>query len=199
MEKIKISVFASGFGSTLEHVLNYAKQKDPKWSVVGLVCDNPNARALDIAKQHGLQHALVSRREFTELAKFDEAILSAVRGQKPDIIFLLGYLKMVGPDLVKDFRGRIFNTHPSLLPKHGGKGMFGHAVHDSVIRAGDLESGVTIHEVNDRYDEGQVLMQKRVPVDRSWSVDELENKIKAVEKDLIIEFLNSYCSSFQQR
>lgn len=194
MEKVKITVFASGFGSTLEHLLKYEMREQPRWQVIGVVSDNPKARALKVAEDYGIQHALVSRREYSTMSDFDKAILNAVHAQKPNIVFLLGYLKMIGKNLTDEFAGRIFNSHPSLLPKHGGKGMFGRAVHDSVVRSGDFESGVTIHEVNDRYDEGRTLLQQRVPVSPAWSVEELEEKIKAIEKELIVVFLNNYCS-----
>ncbi len=194
MGKVRLTVFASGFGSTLEYLLKYEKREKPKWRVIGVVSDNPSARALKVAEDYGIQHALISRREYLTAGDFDKAILRAVHAQRPDIIFLLGYLKMIGSDLTQEFAGRMFNSHPSLLPKHGGKGMFGRAVHDSVVRAGDFESGVTIHEVNDRYDDGRTLLQQRVPINPAWSVEELEEKIKAIEKELIVVFLNNYCS-----
>ena len=190
MAKIKITALASGFGSTVEHVLDYEKREQPEWTIIGVVSENPKARVLEVAKRFGIMSTLLPWRNYSNREAFDGAVLKAVEKQNPDVIFLLGYLKKISPALIKLYPKRIFNTHPSLLPKYGGKGMFGRAVHESVIRSKGRESGVTIHEVSENYDEGRILLQKKISVDSGWSVDDLEEKIKTLEKNTVVEFLN---------
>ncbi len=190
IKKLKVLAFASGYGSTLEHLLKYETSQNPQWTVTGVVCDNPRARALTVAKQYARAAVLVSRQDFKSGTEFDHAIFKAVEQQSPDVIFLLGYLKKVDAKLINSFSGRIFNSHPSLLPKYGGKKMYGRAVHEAVLRAGELETGVTLHEVNENYDSGRVRVQKKIQIKSSWTVDEVENAVKIFEKQTIVEFLN---------
>ena len=199
MAKIKITALASGFGSTVEHLLNYEKREKPAWTIIGVVSENPKARVLEVAKRFGITPTLLPWCNYSSREAFAAAMLDAVERQNPDVIFLLGFLKKVGPSLIHRYPHRIFNTHPSLLPKYGGKGMFGRIVHESVLSSGDKESGVTIHEVSENYDEGRVLLQKKISIESGWSADELEEKIKAIEKNAIVEFLNRLDRGIQDR
>lgn len=174
---IKIAVFASGSGTNAENIFRYFSDSRLARPVL-LVADNPAAGALQRAEKFGIERAVFSRTEFRSA---DKAILELLREREIGFIVLAGFLSLVPPALVRAFPGRIVNIHPALLPKYGGKGMYGHHVHEAVIAAGEKESGITIHLVNERYDEGATLAQFRVAVEPGDTPDSLAAKIHELE------------------
>ena len=119
----------------------------------------------------------------------DQAILERLKEAQVDIVLLAGYLKKLGPRVLAEFGGRILNTHPALLPKFGGKGMYGSRVHEAVLASGDTETGVSIHLVDAEYDTGRVLAQCRVPVMPGDSVADLASRVQAREREFVVETL----------
>lgn len=174
---IKIAVFASGSGTNAENIFRYFSDSHLARPVL-LVVDNPAAGALQRAERFGIERAVFTRAEFRSA---EEAILELLREREIGFIVLAGFLSLVPPALVRAYAGRIVNIHPALLPKYGGKGMYGHHVHEAVIAAGEKESGITIHLVNERYDEGATLAQFRVAVEPGDTPDSLAAKIHELE------------------
>lgn len=176
-----IAIFASGSGSNAEEIARYfAGQADVQ--VVLILTNNPQAGVIDRARRgFGCgQHVPVvvfDRPAFRE----SNRIVALLTAQKIDLIVLAGFMWLVPASLVQAFSGRIVNIHPALLPKFGGKGMFGGHVHQAVVAAGATESGITIHFVNEHYDEGQVVFQATCPVSPTDTPDDVAAKVHALE------------------
>jgi phosphoribosylglycinamide formyltransferase-1 len=124
----------------------------------------------------------------------DEAILAELRRHAVDLVLLLGYMKLLGPKTTAAYRGRILNTHPALLPKHGGKGMYGARVHEAVLAAGDTETGVTVHLVDEEYDHGEIVAQCRVRVEPDDTVESLSARVLEREHEFLVETLQAMAS-----
>lgn len=178
----RLAVFASGAGTTLEFLLQARREQRLIHDICLLVTNNANAGALAVAKKYNISAAVA----LTEVE-----VLNALIEAKIDFIFLAGYLKKIGPQILIDYKGRIFNSHPSLLPKYGGKGMYGSRVTEAVLQAGEKFTGITIHHVNEHYDSGQIMKQIQIPVFANDTLETLESRVKAEEKNLILNFLNS--------
>ncbi len=171
-----IAVFASGSGTNAENIFQHF-EGSPLARPVLLVTDNADAGALRRAEKFGVETAVFPRAEF----RSGEAVLRLMRDRKVDFIVLAGFLSLVPPSLVRAYEGRIVNIHPALLPKYGGKGMYGHHVHEAVIANGEKESGITIHFVNERYDEGAALARFKVEISADDTPDSLAAKIHKLE------------------
>ncbi|MEW5845119.1 MAG: phosphoribosylglycinamide formyltransferase [Bacteroidota bacterium] len=148
-----VAIFASGSGSNAENIAKYFSQ-NPTVNIALIATENPNAYVLERAKR--LQ---IPTYQFSVEELKSGMVLLKLKEMKIDFIVLAGFLKMVPSEMVQYFSNRIVNIHPALLPKYGGKGMYGDRVHKAVIAAGEKESGITIHYVNEHYDEGDVIFQ----------------------------------------
>jgi phosphoribosylglycinamide formyltransferase-1 len=148
-----VAIFASGSGSNAENIAKYFSQ-NPTVNIALIATENPNAYVLERAER--LQ---IPTYQFSVDELKSGKVLLKLKEMKIDFIVLAGFLKMVPSEMVQYFNNRIVNIHPALLPKYGGKGMYGDRVHKAVIAAGEKESGITIHYVNEHYDEGDVIFQ----------------------------------------
>lgn len=172
----KIAIFASGNGSNAERIFDYfVKKKSAEVSLI--LTNNPTAGVLIRAEKLGVPSVVFNRKEFSELDMISELLLD----KQIDLVVLAGFLWLVPNNILSAFRHRIVNIHPALLPKYGGKGMYGEHVHKSVIDSGDSKSGITIHYVNEKYDDGQILFQAEVSVESSDTPDSLAAKIHELE------------------
>ncbi len=163
--KIRTVVLVSGGGSNLESILAAkASGALPQNEIVLVISSNPDAFALLRAKNYAIPTAVLKLRDFSSDEAFQAALLNALVEAKADLICLAGYMRKIGPLIVSRFRGRILNIHPSLLPKYGGAGLYGHKVHEAVVAAQEKESGCTVHLVDEEFDHGRTLAQTRVPV-----------------------------------
>lgn len=147
--------------------------------MVLVLSNRPEAGALAIAREHGVATAVLGD------PADPSAWQAALGAHRVDLLVLAGYLKLVPPDIVRDWAGRIINVHPALLPRHGGPGMYGARVHRAVLDAGDRESGATVHLVDEEYDRGAVLAQARVPVLPGDSPESLAARVLALEHRLL--------------
>ena len=138
-----------------------------------------------------LQQRTFVRGEHADAVALDRAITQTLEQANVDLVVLVGYMKRLGPVTLGRFEHRMINTHPSLLPKYGGSGFFGRRVHEAVLANGDTESGATVHWVSGDYDSGPIIAQVRVPVAAAETPETLEHKVKAVERQLLIETLRS--------
>lgn len=171
-----ICIFASGAGSNAKAIIDYFKDT-PHVRVSLIITNNPAANVLRIAQQEKIVSAIVSNRFLHE----QQTILKVLSEQKCDLIVLAGFMKQVPDYLVKEYKGRMINIHPSLLPKYGGKGMFGKRVHEAVLNAGESKTGITIHYVNEEYDKGEIILQKETDILPGESVDSVSGKVQALE------------------
>lgn len=175
-KKIRLAVFVSGGGTNLENIINYFSANE-QVEVSMVVSNKADAYALQRAKNHGIPNAVISRKQFTE----DEAtVMAAVKDC--DFIILAGFLVKVPDYLIDAYPKRIINIHPALLPKYGGKGMYGHHIHEAVKAAGEKETGITIHFVNNELDAGEHIAQFKVALSDEDTSDTIAAKIHELEQ-----------------
>jgi phosphoribosylglycinamide formyltransferase-1 len=171
----RLAIFASGEGTNAQKFIDY--YRDRKDITVSLILSNKQeAGVIKRAHQAGIPTLLVDKETFYKSDHILEELL-----KKVDFIVLAGFLWMVPDNIIKAFSGKMVNIHPSLLPKYGGKGMYGSKVHEAVIANRETESGISIHYVNDKYDEGKVIFQAKCPVDASDTAETLARKIHELE------------------
>lgn len=171
-----IAIFASGSGTNAENITRYfSKSETVKVAVV--LSNNRNVGVHARVNRLGVPSFVFTRDEFTEGSK----VLAKLAEYRIDLIVLAGFMNKISDVLLEAYPGKIVNIHPALLPKHGGKGMYGMHVHEAVVAAGEKESGITIHYINDRYDEGAIIFQASCPVLPSDTPEEVATKVHALE------------------
>lgn len=176
MNKKRIAIFASGSGTNMERITQYFASGDLA-DVVLVVCNNKRAGVIERAHRLGIPLTMINRGDFYETDHLSKELLTS----GIDLIVLAGFLWLVPEHLIRSFPKKIINIHPALLPSFGGKGMYGMFVHEAVIRSGTKETGITIHYVNEQYDEGDVIFQKAIPVNTSETPQQLANRIHELE------------------
>jgi len=173
---IHIAIFASGAGSNARKIIEYFENNGVRIKVSLIVCNVPGAGVLDIAEEKGIPSLMINKSDFAA-----NGYVESLKNAGIDFIVLAGFLWKVPEVLVRAYPKAIINIHPALLPKYGGKGMYGARVHEAVIAAGEKESGITIHWVNENYDEGAIIFQAKCSIDASDTATSLANKIHALE------------------
>ncbi|HEX2194553.1 MAG TPA: phosphoribosylglycinamide formyltransferase [Candidatus Limnocylindria bacterium] len=187
---MRLGVLVSGRGSNLEAVLDaVADGRLPDVEPVLVVSNRPAARGLEVAAAHGVRAVVLRRADHGGGVGRDRAIGRALSESGVDLALLAGYDQLLHRSFFEAFAGRAINIHPSLLPRHGGTGMTGLAVHEAVLAAGDAETGVTIHQVTAELDAGPVLRQERVPVVPGETAEELATRVLTVEHRVLVETL----------
>ena len=171
----KILLFASGTGSNVENIIHHFKNHQDI-IVVGVLTNNPNAKVLDKANKYNVPTLIFNKEQLSE-----GFVLDKIEEIKPDLIVLAGFLWKMPEEIVAAYPNKIINIHPALLPKYGGKGMYGMKVHQTVIDNKEKETGITIHYVNEHYDEGEFIFQQKVTIEDCASADEIANKIHELE------------------
>jgi phosphoribosylglycinamide formyltransferase-1 len=184
---MNIGVLASHEGSTLQAVLDGCADGRIAARVSVVVSNNSASGALRRARRAGVRAVHLSSQTHPDPAELDAAIREALIAAGVDLVFLAGYMKKLGPQTLRAFEGRILNTHPALLPKFGGPGMYGEKVFEATIAAGETESGVSIHQVTAEYDAGSVVRQCRVPVFPDDSIDTLKARVQERERQFVVE------------
>jgi phosphoribosylglycinamide formyltransferase-1 len=174
----KIAIFASGSGSNAQAIVEYFKSH-PVIQVTCIFSNRADAYVLERAKILGIPSYIFNRDEYYNTSK----VLSILRNNHIDFIVLAGFLWLVPAYLIRAFPKKIVNIHPALLPKYGGKGMYGMNVHQSIIQNGEKESGITIHYVNERYDEGNIIFQVKCPVEKNDTPEMLAARIHRLEHE----------------
>src|SRR5215204_5470784 len=173
-----IAIFASGTGSNASRIIEYFHQKHEAIATVKLiVCNKPGAGVVEVARENRVPTLLIDKEKFFR----GNAYVDELKAAKIDFIVLAGFLWKIPQNLIYHYRNKIINIHPALLPKFGGKGMYGSRVHEAVINCGEHESGITIHYVDEHYDNGDVIFQKRVPVADNETPESLASKIHDLE------------------
>lgn len=193
---MRLGILVSGRGSNLEAVLDaIADGRLPSLDAALVIANRPGIRGLEVAARRGVPWRLLARNEFASADARDEAMGKALGEARCDIALLAGYDQVLRPSFFASFRGRTINIHPSLLPRHGGRGMVGLAVHAAVLAAGDAETGVTIHDVTAILDAGQPIVQVRVPVNPGESATELADRVLEIEHKALVAVLAELSAS----
>lgn len=174
--KVNIALFASGSGSNVENIYNYFASSD-KVNIACVLCNKADAYVLERSSRLKLDFLLFNRSDFAENGIVD----TYLSDKNINFIVLAGFLWLIPEWLVKKFPNRIINIHPALLPKYGGKGMFGENVHKAVYENKEIESGITIHFVNEHYDKGNIIYQHKVKIDPTDTPDSIAAKVHELE------------------
>ncbi len=183
---MKLAFLASHGGSGMRAVLAAVQSGELNAMPVLSISNNSGSPALVHARDAGLDTLHLSGRRYPDPAGLDVAMLAALQDAGADVLVLSGYMKALGPGVLAAFAGRLVNVHPSLLPKYGGRGMYGDLVHGAVLAAGETESGATVHLVEEGIDEGPILAQQRVPVLPGDTLETLRARVMAVEGPLLV-------------
>ena len=176
MVRHKIAILVSGTGTNAMNIIEYFEQKEAA-HVTLVISNKKTALALEKAQKKGVKAVVFNNESFKKKGK----ILTYLHSQSIDFIVLAGFLMKVPKEIIRAYPKKIVNIHPSLLPKFGGKGMYGRFVHEAVIEAKETESGISIHYVSDEYDEGTILFQSKVSVVRSDTAEDRAKKVQQLE------------------
>lgn len=187
--KKRLVILASGTGTLFLSIVQSCKTDHLKAEVIHLISDNNQAPVLEKAKKENISVKILNPKEFSSFSDWDEALCQHLKSQRPNLILLAGFIKKIGPKVLSFFKNRILNIHPSLLPRHGGTGMYGRHVHHSVLKAGDKKTGISIHLVSEEYDTGPILAQTEIPVSPEDTPESLQKKVKQVEPTFYIATL----------
>ena len=193
-KKMKIGILASHNGSNLQAIIDAVENGTLNATVSVVISNNSKSGAAERARKHNIPFCHLSSATNPDECSLDDAILNALIENHTDIVFLAGYMKKLGHNTLHKFNGKILNTHPALLPKFGGKGMYGMNVHKAVIVQNQTDSGVTIHLVDEEYDEGKIIAQTKVPVFPIDRPEYLCDRVMTRERQFIIEVLNEIIS-----
>ena len=174
--KKRIAIFASGSGSNAQKIMEYFKRNNDA-EVALVLTNNPDSFVLQRADNFEIPSHIFDKKEFYE----SEKIITLLKNLNVDLIVLAGFLWLVPQNLLKTFPNKIINIHPALLPKYGGKGMYGERVHKAVLEAKEPESGITIHFVNSEFDEGEIIHQSKFRIDKNDDLEMIKFKIQQLE------------------
>lgn len=173
---INIAIFASGTGSNADALLKqFSVSNHGKVRLV--LSDKHLAGVHEVARLHNVKSVLISLKD----AQHQDLAFELLKEHQIDLIFLAGFLKPIPVKWCRSFEDKIFNIHPALLPKFGGKGMYGHHVHQAVHQAKETESGITIHQVNEHYDEGKIIFQRSFPITQYMTPQDIESNVRRLE------------------
>lgn len=176
MSKVRLAIFVSGAGTNAMNILNYFRGNE-EIEVALLMTNNSLSPIIEKCKDEPVEIAICSNSEVSN----PEFLIDLCKNNKIDYIVLAGYLRLVPVDFIKQYHGKIINIHPALLPKYGGKGMYGDNVHTAVLNAGESESGISIHFVDEEFDCGPVIAQMSCKIDPNETVNSLKAKIQELE------------------
>lgn len=171
-----ICIFASGRGSNAKHIIEYSLDKD-YMNVSLIVSNKKNAGVLELAKHFNISYLIVTKNDWIS----PEVFIEKIKSFNISLIVLAGFLWLIPKKLIQAYPNRMINIHPALLPKYGGKGMYGMNIHKAVVANGDLTSGITIHYVNEHYDEGKHIFQASVPLDQNDTPEVVASKVLSLE------------------
>lgn len=192
-DKLRLGVLASGGGSNLQAIIDASQTGRLTAIPCVVISNNSGAFALTRAQNAGIPTFHLSTKTHPDPNELDTAMLQVLLDYAVDLVVLAGYMKRLGPKTLRHYKGRIINIHPALLPKHGGYGMYGRHVHESVLASGDTVTGVTIHLVEEEYDTGPILAQREVPVHPDDTVETLTERVLQQEHTLYVETLQKIC------
>ncbi|MCR4335054.1 MAG: phosphoribosylglycinamide formyltransferase [archaeon] len=184
---LKIGVLGSTKGTDLQAILDAIENKKLEAEIVLVVSDKKDAFILERAKKYSIETFSANYNDFETREEAEKQIIKKLNEKKTNLILLIGFMKIVSPNFVKEFKGRIWNIHPSLLPKYAG-GM-NNNVHEEVLKNKDKETGCTLHEVSKEVDKGRIILQKKITVDAKDTVDSLKKKVQKLEQECFIEAL----------
>lgn len=188
---LKLAVLVSGGGTNLQAIIDSIEAGRIQQTEIRLIISsNPRAYAIERGKKHKIKTMVIDKEGFPSEDERTDAMINALTAEEIDLIILAGYMSILQPRVVRAFRGRIINIHPSLIPKYCGAGFYGKRVHQAVLDGGEGETGVTVHYVDEGVDTGPVILQEKVPVMAGDSVELLADRVLNTEHKLLTEAIN---------
>lgn len=178
----KLVIFASGSGTNMQAIIDEIKAGEIQAEIAGLIVNKPEIKAIERAKKFNIPVTVITDKDENN---FEDKLKKQLKEWEPDLIVLAGFLKKIPNLIIKEYKNKIINIHPALLPKYGGKGYYGLNVHKAVLESGDNESGCTVHYVNEEYDKGPIIDQAKVPVQSSDTPEILAKRVLKAEHDLL--------------
>ncbi len=182
MEKPHLAFLCSGEGTTFEYLA-----QQTSFHGVCLIANMRNALVVKKAQNLNIPSFVINPSRYSSLDLWDQAVLNCLEKRNIDFVVLAGFLQRVGPKVLSHFKNKVINSHPSLLPKFGGPGMYGLRVHKAVLKAQEKITGITIHYVNEEYDQGRVIAQKKIDILEDDTPERLEKRVKKIEKRFYAE------------
>ena len=196
---VSIVTLISGRGSNFEAIVKTAQKEQWPVQFAGVIANHSAAKGLDFARLQGIPAFTIEHQEHATRESFDAALIQQIDELGADLVVLAGFMRILTPGFIRHFEGRLINIHPALLPKYGGKGMYGHFVHEAVIANGEKESGISIHLVDDHYDHGKLLFQAACAVTEDDDAITLAKKIHALEQQHFPLVVHEYLQKQNQR
>lgn len=184
MNKLRLAVFSSHNGSNFQSIIDAINSNNLSAEIVCLITNNSNAYCIERAKQNGIPFYHISSHTHPNAEDYENALIEILKKHQTELIILAGYMKIVPSSIINLFKNKILNIHPALLPKFGGKGMFGLNVHKAVLDAGEKFTGATVHLVDEIYDNGRILNQMTVEVSHEDTPETLAEKVLTIEHKL---------------
>ena len=192
MRKLALVVLASGGGTNLQAIIDHIEAGKLNAQIKAVISNNSKAGALEWAKNHNIPAIHFSHKQFATSEEFDQKLLSVLKENLTDMLVLAGYMKILSPVIIREYKNKIINIHPALLPSFGGPGMYGIHVHEAVIKSGVKVTGVTVHMVDEVYDHGAIVIQKTVPVMDNDTPESLAERVLKVEHQAYSEALQLF-------
>jgi phosphoribosylglycinamide formyltransferase-1 len=187
---IRAVILISGSGTTMENLVLCARKGDCLMEPVGVISSKDGVPGIARAQALGLPVQVVNRGDYTDSVSFSRQIFKLISAVRPDVVLMAGFLSYL--HLPERYKGKVLNIHPSLLPKFGGKNMYGIHVHRAVLEAGETETGCTVHYVDEVYDRGPIILQRKVPVEPGDTPETLQARVQEVERTAFPEAVNLY-------
>jgi phosphoribosylglycinamide formyltransferase-1 len=193
---VRLAFFASHNGSSAQAITRACEAALLKADPVLLISNNPDCPAFVWAKEHKIKTYCLNEKLCGTAENLDLQISHILHDHVIDMAICSGYMKLIGTKTIQAVKGKIINVHPALLPRHGGKGMYGRKIHEAVIAEHDAETGITLHWVDAEYDHGRIIAQHRIAVETHDTVETIESRVKKAEPDFYIETLKKIVSDF---
>lgn len=195
---MNIAVFASGNGTDMQAIIDGCKKGLIDGKVVVVISNRKDANCLNRANKEEIPNYYLDENNYESEKEFSKEVIKVLKKHNTDIVFLAGYLKKIPTEIINAYDYNIYNIHPALLPKFGGKGMYGINVHKAVLEAGEKETGVTIHKVNKEYDKGEIIGQTKVPVLENDTPEVLAKRVLEKEHEFLVEILSKVAKDFKK-
>lgn len=192
-KKVTAVILISGSGTTMENLLERAKAGTCQLDVLGVISSRPGVEGIQRAKRFGIPVQVASRKDFTDSKSHSGQVFKLINHLRPDLVILAGFVCYL--HFPARYEERIMNIHPALLPRFGGKGMYGQRVHKAVLAAGETESGCTVHYIDEVYDRGPIIIQKKVPVLPGDTVETLQERVQKAECEAYPEAVNLFAEN----
>ena len=188
-----IAIFASGSGTNFKSIYHHLQLGNIPGQIVLTISNNSDSGAIEFAKKNNMPTLIINEERYPKQGDRYELLIQKLEGNEVDLICLTGYMKLLPKSIVHKYHNRVLNIHPALLPHFGGKGFYGMKVHEAVIASGTDESGVTIHFVDEKYDQGKIIVQEKVKVYRRDTAETLARRVLEVEHKLYPQVVKAFC------